>query len=110
MIFPPVDIEGLPYSQEKDDYYLAASRMAPYKRMALIVAAFARMPDKKLVVVGDGPEMPLVRRIATANVQVLGYLDDERCARKCCGRGPMCSRRKRISASCRWRRRLAAPR
>jgi len=77
VIFPPVDIEGLPYSQEKDDYYLAASRMAPYKRMALIVAAFARMPDKKLVVVGDGPEMPLVRRIATTNVQVLGYLDDD---------------------------------
>jgi glycosyltransferase involved in cell wall biosynthesis len=35
------------------------------------------MPDKKLVVVGDGPEMPLVRRLATSNVQVLGYLDDQ---------------------------------
>jgi glycosyltransferase involved in cell wall biosynthesis len=77
VIFPPVDIEGLPFSAEKDDYYLAASRMVPYKRMALIVAAFARMPEKKLVVVGDGPEMPLIRRIATANVEITGYLDDD---------------------------------
>jgi glycosyltransferase involved in cell wall biosynthesis len=77
VVFPPVDVETLPYAAEKDDYYLAASRMVPYKRMALIVAAFARMPDKKLVVVGDGPEMPLVRRLATSNVQVLGYLDDQ---------------------------------
>ena len=76
VIYPPVDIEGLPYQAQKDDYYLAASRMVPYKRMSLIVAAFARMPDKKLVVVGDGPEMPLIRRIATPNVQILGYLDD----------------------------------
>jgi glycosyltransferase involved in cell wall biosynthesis len=77
VIFPPVDIEGLPYSEDKDDYYLAASRMAPYKRMALIVAAFARMPEKKLVVVGDGPEMPLIRRINAPNVRILGYLDDD---------------------------------
>ncbi|MCW2275417.1 glycosyltransferase [Rhodoblastus acidophilus] len=77
VIFPPVDIEGLPYSAEKDDYFLAASRMVPYKRMSLIVAAFARMPDKKLVVVGDGPEMPLIRRIATPNVEITGYLDDD---------------------------------
>jgi glycosyltransferase involved in cell wall biosynthesis len=77
VIFPPVDTEGLPYSADKDDYYLAASRMVPYKRMSLIVAAFARMPEKKLVVIGDGPEMPLIRRIATPNVEILGYLDDE---------------------------------
>jgi glycosyltransferase involved in cell wall biosynthesis len=77
VIFPPVDIEGLPFCADKADYYLAASRMVPYKRIALIVAAFARMPEKTLVVVGDGPEMPLIRRIATPNVQILGYLDDE---------------------------------
>jgi glycosyltransferase involved in cell wall biosynthesis len=76
VIFPPVDIEGLPFCAEKDDYYLAASRMVPYKRMALIVSAFARMTGRKLVVVGDGPEMPLIRRIATPNVEILGYLDD----------------------------------
>jgi glycosyltransferase involved in cell wall biosynthesis len=77
VVFPPVDTENLPFSAVKEDHYLAASRMVPYKRMALIVSAFARMPDKKLVVVGDGPEMALIRRIATPNVQILGYLDDD---------------------------------
>jgi glycosyltransferase involved in cell wall biosynthesis len=77
VIFPPVDIAAMPFSAQREDFYLAASRMAPYKRMALIVSAFARMPDKKLVVVGDGPELPLVRRIATSNIEVLGYLDDD---------------------------------
>ena len=74
---PPVDVGNLPFCADKEDFYLAASRMVPYKRMALIVSAFARMPDRKLVVIGDGPEMQLVRKLATSNIQVLGYLGDE---------------------------------
>lgn len=77
VVFPPVDVEAMPFSAQREDFYLAASRMTPYKRMALIVSAFARMPDKKLVVVGDGPELALVRRIATSNIEVLGYLEDD---------------------------------
>ncbi|WP_298422873.1 glycosyltransferase family 4 protein [Rhodoblastus sp.] len=76
VVFPPVDIEAMPFSTERGDFYLAASRMTPYKRMALIASAFARTPDKKLVIIGDGPELPLVRRIATPNIEVLGYLGD----------------------------------
>jgi len=76
VVFPPVDIEDAAFSGKKEDFYLAASRMVPYKRMALIVSAFARMPDKKLVVIGDGPEMELVRKLATPNIQILGYQDD----------------------------------
>jgi glycosyltransferase involved in cell wall biosynthesis len=82
VVYPPVDIAAMPFSAQRGDFYLAASRMTPYKRMALIVSAFARMPDKKLVVVGDGPELPLVRQIATSNIEVLGYLDDERLREK----------------------------
>jgi glycosyltransferase involved in cell wall biosynthesis len=77
VVFPPVDVAAMPFSAAREDFYLAASRMAPYKRMALIVSAFARMPDRKLVVIGDGPELPLVRRLATPNVEVLGYRDDD---------------------------------
>jgi len=76
VVFPPVDVETMPFSAEKEDFYLAASRMVPYKRMALIVSAFASMPERKLVVIGDGPEMALVRRLATSNVTILGYQDD----------------------------------
>jgi len=45
-VFPPVDVETMPFSAEKEDFYLAASRMVPYKRMALIVSAFASMPGE----------------------------------------------------------------
>jgi glycosyltransferase involved in cell wall biosynthesis len=76
VVFPPVDVENAVVGLKKEDFYLAASRMVPYKRMALIVSAFAGMPDKKLVVIGDGPEMALVRKLATPNIKILGYQDD----------------------------------
>jgi glycosyltransferase involved in cell wall biosynthesis len=77
VVHPPVDLDNLPFSAEREDFYLAASRMAPYKRIALIVAAFALMPHRRLVVIGDGPELALARRLATPNIEILGYQDDE---------------------------------
>lgn len=73
VIYPPVDVEAFTYSEEKQDYYLAASRLVPYKKMDLIVQAFSAMPDKKLVVVGDGPDMAKVKAAAGPNVEILGY-------------------------------------
>jgi glycosyltransferase involved in cell wall biosynthesis len=35
--------------------------MVPYKRIDLIVEAFSQMPDKKLIVIGDGPEMKKIQ-------------------------------------------------
>lgn len=73
VIYPPVDTESFFPGKKKDDFYLVAGRMAPYKKVPLIVEAFAGMPDKKLVVIGDGPDMDRVKELATNNVQVLGY-------------------------------------
>jgi len=56
VIHPPVDLEGFRLRDVKDDYYLVVSRQVPYKRVDLIAAAFASMPDRRLVIVGDGPE------------------------------------------------------
>jgi glycosyltransferase involved in cell wall biosynthesis len=57
----------------KEDFYLSASRMVPYKRMDLIVEAFASMPERRLVVIGDGPQMATIRAKATPNVTIMGY-------------------------------------
>lgn len=46
VIYPPVDINKFELYDNKDDYYLTASRLVPYKRMDLIVEAFSHMPDK----------------------------------------------------------------
>jgi glycosyltransferase involved in cell wall biosynthesis len=73
VIYPPVDIESFVLGERKEDFYLAASRMVPYKKMDLIVEAFLAMPDRKLIVIGDGPEFAKVRAKAGSNVTLLGY-------------------------------------
>lgn len=77
VIYPPVDTQKFSLITEKEDYYLTASRLVPYKRIDLIVDAFADMLDKKLVVIGSGPEKEKIMSKTTPNVDVLGYQDFE---------------------------------
>ncbi|MGQ0392519.1 MULTISPECIES: glycosyltransferase family 4 protein [Raoultella] len=73
VIYPPVDVNRFTLCQNKDDYYFTASRLVPYKRIDIIVEAFSHMPDKKLVVIGDGSEMGKIRSKASKNIEILGY-------------------------------------
>lgn len=74
VIYPPVDTEYFrPGPGDRSDFYLTASRMVPYKRIPLIVEAFASMPDKRLIVIGDGPEISAARAVAGPNVTIMGY-------------------------------------
>lgn len=73
VIFPPVDVDAFSLNEVKDDFYLTASRMVPYKKIDLIVEAFSRTPERKLVVIGDGPEMQKIRAKAGPNVEIMGY-------------------------------------
>lgn len=73
VIYPPVAVEDFPLVTEKEDFYLTASRMVPYKRIDLIVEAFSAMPEKKLIVIGDGPEMKKIKACAAGNVIIMGY-------------------------------------
>ncbi|MFC6999321.1 glycosyltransferase family 4 protein [Rufibacter roseus] len=79
VIYPPVDLDKFTLVSVKENYYLAASRLVPYKRIDLIVEAFSKMPDKKLVVIGDGPDLKLITEKAkgSANVQMLGFQSSE---------------------------------
>lgn len=72
VIYPPVDVERFSLHETKDDYYVTASRLVPYKRVDLIVDAFRQMPDKRLVVIGDGPEMAKLKTHLPSNVELLG--------------------------------------
>lgn len=71
VIHPPVDVERFELEPEKEDHYLAVSRFVPYKHTETIVDAFASLPDKKLVVIGDGPGLKAAKARATANVTLL---------------------------------------
>ncbi len=77
VLYPPVDLAAFPLRIPKGDVYVAAGRLVPYKRFDLIVRAFALMPDKRLIVIGDGPEMPRVRHCAGANVTLLGFQNNQ---------------------------------
>ena len=77
VIYPPVDVNRFLLNEAKEDYYFTASRLVPYKRIDLIVEAFSHMPNRKLVVVGDGPEMQKIKSKATANIEILGYQSNE---------------------------------
>jgi glycosyltransferase involved in cell wall biosynthesis len=74
VLYPPVDVSAFPLGDAREGFYLTVSRLEAYKRVDLLVEAFSRMPDRRLVVIGDGPEMRRVRAAAPANVTVLGRL------------------------------------
>ncbi len=76
VIYPPVDVENFSLHVNKDDFYLTASRLVPYKKTKLIVEAFNHMPEKKLVVIGAGEELEAIQKIAKSNITVLGYQED----------------------------------
>ena len=80
-IHPPVDTEYFQMRSEKEDYYVTASRMVPYKRIDLIVEAFSKMPSRRLIVVGDGPEMEKIKAKAGPNVRFMGHEPVDRLCR-----------------------------
>lgn len=73
VIYPPVDVDKFTLCEQKDDFYFTASRLVPYKNVDLIVRAFTKMPDKKLVIIGDGPEYKKILSQKPSNVTMLGY-------------------------------------
>ena len=73
VIYPPVDTIGFTLCRDKEDFYVTACRLVPYKMTSTMVEAFALMPDKRLVVVGDGPELTRIKSLAGRNVEVLGH-------------------------------------
>jgi glycosyltransferase involved in cell wall biosynthesis len=73
VIYPPVDVDTFVPHEGGKEYYLTASRMVPYKKIDLIVEAFSRMPDKKLVVIGEGPDFKKLRSVAGGNIELIGY-------------------------------------
>lgn len=72
-IHPNIDISNFELCNDKKEYYLASSRLVAYKKIDTIIEAFNQMPDKKLVVIGGGPNLEAYRKLANDNVTVMGY-------------------------------------
>ncbi len=76
VIHPPVDVRPTAPTTPRGDHFLAASRLVPYKNIHHIVQAFAELPNERLTVVGEGPELGRLRGLAGPNVQFRGYVGD----------------------------------
>jgi glycosyltransferase involved in cell wall biosynthesis len=77
---PPVDTAFFtPGGEREATLYVTASRQVPYKRIDRIIDAFRSLPDRRLVVIGDGPQHAKLTAIAAGapNIQLLGEVPRE---------------------------------
>jgi glycosyltransferase involved in cell wall biosynthesis len=77
LIYPPVDVDQIPFAPRDDGYLLVAARMLGYRRLDLAVQASNRL-DRELIVVGDGPERARLEAMAGPKVRFLGRVDRDR--------------------------------
>lgn len=82
VIYPPVDIERfkqkggeVSIKSSRDEYYLIVSRLGGYKKVDIAVKAFNKL-GLRLKVVGDGPQLQLLKTIASPNIELLGRITD----------------------------------
>ncbi len=76
---PPVDTDYFrPAPRKRAAFYVTVSRLVPYKRVHLIIEAFNRTPQRKLLVIGKGPDEKRCRALAGPNVEILGYAPSEK--------------------------------
>lgn len=75
VVYPPVDTERFIPAGARGDYFFAASRLVPYKRMDVIVEAFRQRPNLKLIIVGSGPDEQNLRRRLSPNIEFRSEAD-----------------------------------
>ena len=77
IIYSPIETEKFKF-KEFGDFFLTVNRIAFHKRVDLIAKAFTKMPDKNLVIIGDGPDNKKLLRIIKGhhNIRFLGSVDD----------------------------------
>lgn len=77
IVYPPCDLAAYRWI-EQGDYYLSSARLAPLKRVDIIVRAFLDIPEKKLVIASSGEELQRLRHIAknAPNISFTGWISD----------------------------------
>jgi glycosyltransferase involved in cell wall biosynthesis len=79
VIHPPVDVDNFYISEKQEDYFLMVGRLITYKRFDIAIQAFNKL-GLKLKIIGRGPEMKRLRKIAGSNIEFLGRIPDEELA------------------------------
>ncbi|MDO8513308.1 MAG: glycosyltransferase [bacterium] len=75
-IYPPVDINKWKTSDRVGKYFLFVSRLVSHKKAEIVIEAFNRL-ERPLKIVGDGPELENLRKIAKPNIEFTGRISDD---------------------------------
>lgn len=75
IIYPPIDTSQSFLASQHEDYYLAVGRLVPYKRTDILIEACCKL-GRKLVIVGDGPEIKRLKKNSGRNIEFLGEVDE----------------------------------
>ncbi|OHB17670.1 MAG: hypothetical protein A2913_01745 [Parcubacteria group bacterium RIFCSPLOWO2_01_FULL_40_65] len=80
VIYPPLETVKFYVSKKPKEYFLMVGRMVPYKRFDIAIEAFSKLPDEKLLIIGDGPELKKLKaksqKLKVNNVKFLGRVSE----------------------------------
>ncbi|MEK7202943.1 MAG: glycosyltransferase [Patescibacteria group bacterium] len=78
VIYPPVEIDNFSIASDIDDYFLIGGRLAPYKRIDIVIEAFKKF-GKKLKIFGSGVDLARLKKIAdkNSNIEFIGWVSDD---------------------------------
>ncbi|HFC76779.1 MAG TPA: glycosyltransferase family 4 protein [Candidatus Moranbacteria bacterium] len=80
IINPPVVIENFYVENnpnKREDYFLMVGRLIAYKRHNIAIEAFNKL-GLPLKIIGRGPEMKRLKKMAKSNIEFLGRVDDKK--------------------------------
>jgi len=75
VINPPVSVNNFSVSEKQGDYFLMVGRLIAYKRHDIAIKAFNKL-GLPLKIIGRGPEMKRLQKIAKSNIEFLGRVPD----------------------------------
>ena len=82
LIYPPVDTDKFPMATEPpQDYFLMVGRLVSYKKFDVAIKAFNKL-ELPLKIIGTGPELANLKKLAHANIEFLGQVDDAELGRR----------------------------
>lgn len=71
VVHPPVDVDDFSAEADREEFYLLAGELVPYKRPDIAVKACNQL-GKRLVVIGGGPMEKALREMAGPTVTIMG--------------------------------------
>ncbi|MDD5172816.1 MAG: glycosyltransferase [Patescibacteria group bacterium] len=81
VINPPIETADF-YYRQNGDYWLSVNRLITHKRVDLQVKAFAKLPEKKLIIVGSYEKSKhfqayanYIKKLKTKNITILSWVD-----------------------------------